>query len=108
MAGRKPFASLVSHLPADRRAAVALKAARLRARMSLIELRKARDLSQEQVAEALAVGQPAVAKLERRADPQLSTLRRYVEALGGELVVSARFADETVRIDMDDALPKPR
>ena len=108
MAGRTPFSSLVSHLSAERRGAVALKAARLREQMSLVELRKARNFSQEQVAETLSIGQPAVAKIERRSDPHLSTLRRYVEALGGELVVTARFADETVRIEVDAGAPTAR
>ena len=108
MAGRTPFSSLVSDLPAERRGAVALKAAQLREQMSLVELRKTRKFSQEQLAETLSVGQPAVAKIERRSDPHLSTLRRYVEALGGELVVTARFADETVRIDVDEAARKVR
>lgn len=107
MTGRKPFGSLISDLPPERLCRVALKAAHLRERMSLMELRKAMELSQEQVADALMVGQPAVAKVERRGDLQLSTLRRYVEALGGELVVTARFADAVVRIDTDAASADP-
>ncbi len=46
----------------------------------------------------LAVGQPAVAKLERRADMYVSNLRRYVEALGGTLTITARFPDGAVTI----------
>jgi transcriptional regulator with XRE-family HTH domain len=63
--------------------------------MTLEELRKSREFSQEEVAAALAVGQPAVAKLEKRADMRLSNLRRYVEALGGRLEIAAHFGRRT-------------
>jgi len=62
-------------------------------------LRKARDLSQEEIAQALAVGQPAVAKLEKRTDMHISNLRRYIEALGGKLEITARFPDASVVIN---------
>jgi len=81
-----------------RRARVAAKAAALREQMSLEELRKARALSQEEVAESLAIGQPAVAKLEKRTDMHVSNLRRYVEALGGTLEITAKFDKTSVVI----------
>ena len=68
----------------------------MREEMTLEELRKARALSQEQIAATLEVGQPAVAKLEKRADMHVSNLRRYVEALGGTLEITARFPDASV------------
>ena len=55
------------------------------------QARKARSLSQEQVAETLTVNQPAVAKLEKRVDMHVSNLRRYIEALGGTLEITAHF-----------------
>lgn len=66
--------------------------------MALHELRQARERSQEELAHALKVGRPAVAKLERRADMYVSNLRRYIEALGGTLEITARFADASVTI----------
>jgi len=78
---------------------VAAKAAALREEMTLEELRKARDLSQEEIAQALAVGQPTVAKLEKRTDMHISNLRRYIEALGGKLEITARFPDASVVIN---------
>ena len=98
MTGHKPFSELTKNFTPERRARVASKAAALQEAMTLEELRKARSLSQEEVAEALAVGQPAVAKLEKRADMHVSNLRRYVEALGGTLEVTAHFDDTTVVI----------
>jgi predicted transcriptional regulator len=69
--------------------------------MTLEELRKSRDLSQEEVAAALAVGQPAVAKLEKRADMRMTNLRRYVEALGERLAITAHFGEESVVVVVD-------
>lgn len=60
---------------------------------TLYELRKQRGVTQADLARALAVSQPAVSKIERGDDPSLSTLRKYVEALGGALHVSAAFPD---------------
>jgi predicted transcriptional regulator len=98
MSGHRPFADLTKNFTPARRARVAAKAAALREAMTLEELRKARSLSQEEVAASLAVGQPAVAKLEKRNDMHVSNLRRYVEALGGTLEITARFAETTVVI----------
>jgi predicted XRE-type DNA-binding protein len=67
--------------------------------MPLHELRRARGLSQKMLAEALHVQQPSVAKLERRTDMYISTLRSHIEAMGGELQVIAKFPDGTVKIN---------
>jgi transcriptional regulator with XRE-family HTH domain len=61
--------------------------------MSLRDLRKARKLTQERLAEALNVGQDGVSRLEKRSDLLLSTLRSYVEAMGGSLSLVAEFPD---------------
>jgi DNA-binding XRE family transcriptional regulator len=89
---------LTKNFTPRRRAQVATKAAALRETMTLEKLRKARSLSQEEVAEALTAGQPSVANLEKRGDMHVGNLRRYVEALGGALEITAHFADVTVVI----------
>ncbi len=99
MTGHRPFSELTKGFTPARRARVAAKAAGLRDAMTLEELRKARDLSQEEVAASLAVGQPAVAKMEKRADMHVSNLRSYIEALGGTLEITAHFGDESVVVD---------
>jgi DNA-binding XRE family transcriptional regulator len=96
MTGHRPFSELTRTFTPERRARVAAKAACLREAMTLEELRKALALSQEDMAETLTVGQPAVAKLEKRTDMHVSNLRRYVEALGGTLEITARFPDASV------------
>jgi predicted transcriptional regulator len=104
MTGHRAFGELTKGFTAARRARVAAKAAALREAMTLEELRKALALSQEEVARALAVNQPAVAKLEKRGDMHVSNLRRYIEALGGTLEITAYFDKATVVIsDVGDA-----
>ncbi len=66
--------------------------------MPLNELRQARGLSQKMLADVLHVQQPSIAKMERRADMYISTLRSHIEAMGGQLEVVARFPDGVVRI----------
>ena len=68
------------------------------AEMALSELRKARGLSQKELAEALHVQQPSIAKIEKRTDMYISTLRAHIEAMGVELEVIARFPEGSVRI----------
>lgn len=63
------------------------------------------QISQVVVAENLGVRRPTISKIERREDMNLSTLRRYVRALGGELLVTARVPHGTVEIGAE---PKPR
>lgn len=69
------------------------------AEMPLNELRKARGLSQKMLAEVLHVQQPSIAKIEKRTDMYLSTLRSHIEAMGGELDMIARFPDGSVKIN---------
>ena len=59
--------------------------------MSLRELRRAHKLTQERIAETLGIGQDQVSRLEQRSDLLLSTLRSYVEAMGGRLTIIAEF-----------------
>ena len=81
-------------LPPARRQRVEAMTAELAAEeRSLRDLRQALALTQEHVAEALGVGQEGVSRLEKRSDLLLSTLRRYVAAMGGELRLVAEFPD---------------
>jgi len=68
------------------------------------ELRRKLDLTQAVVAERLDVTQENVSQIERgEADVRLSTLSRYVEALGGRLEIRATFPDETVALTLGQA-----
>lgn len=98
MSGHRPFNVLRQKMSPERRAANAGATKRMVREMALFELRQARKTSQEALARALKVGQPAVAKLERRTDMYVSNLRRYIEAMGGTLEIKARFPDGDVTI----------
>ena len=98
MTGRRPFSDLTKNLSPERKARVAAKVRKLKVEMPLAELRQARERSQKELARALKVGQPAVAKLEKRADMYVSNLRRYIAALGGSLEITARFPEGVVNI----------
>ena len=82
----------LARLPEERRAKVEARAAELVAEeMTLRDLRRALDRTQVHLAERMGVTQETVSRLEKRSDMLLSTLRGYVEAMGGELHVVARF-----------------
>jgi len=61
--------------------------------MTLRELRKARKLTQVRMAKTLGITQDGVSRLEKRSDLLLSTLRKTVEAMGGNLSLVAEFPD---------------
>ena len=66
-------------------------------------MRERWGISQQELAKILNVSQPAVSKLENQPDVMLSTLRQYVESLGGNLEVMATFPDRpTVRLDITE------
>src|SRR5262245_53660856 len=71
---------------------------------SLRQLREARERSQQEVARKLNINQAAVSKLERRTDMYLSTLRNYIEAMGGQLEIIAHFPNQAIRIKHFEAL----
>src|SRR5438132_4636362 len=68
--------------------------------LQLGTLATARRKTQDEIAETLNIRQPAVSRLESRTDLYISTLRRFVEAMGGKLVITAEFPDgERLRIE---------
>ncbi len=98
MAGRHSFAELRSRMTPEALAKSDVEARRLSEEMDLAEVRRAMKLSQEEIAQTLQIGQGSVAKIEKRADMYVSTLRRFIEAMGGKLEIVARFPDHAVKI----------
>ncbi|MFK0572990.1 XRE family transcriptional regulator, partial [Endozoicomonas sp.] len=94
----KSFHQLKNRLSSEARQAVEKKAEALLQTMPLAELRQARKLSQEQLADTLRVKQATVSKMERRTDMYISTLRHFIEAMGGELEITAKFPEGNVQI----------
>lgn len=103
----KKFADLRAQMTPESQARADKQARAMLAEMPLNELRQARGLSQKMLAEVLHIQQPAVAKIEKRTDMYLSTLRSHIEAMGGELEVVARFPDGSVKISNFSDLERP-
>jgi hypothetical protein len=95
-----PSEEITEKLSPERRARIAARANELLGeQMTLREIRKLRALTQEDVARSLGGKQVYVSRIEQRADVKLSTLRDYVQALGGELQLLVTFPDhKTLRI----------
>jgi len=74
------------------------KAEAMIAEMPFHELRAARQMTQENLAEVLGIRQAAVSKMERQTDIYVSTLARFIEAMGGQLEIRAVFPEGAVRI----------
>ena len=100
----KPFNILRDAMPAQTRHRASSKARAMLQDMALAELRQARRLSQEELAATLQIKQAGVSKMEKRTDMYLSTLRRFIEAMGGKLDIVARFPEGEVRINQFENL----
>ena len=84
----------LQQLPETRRLRIEQRAAELIAdEMSLRDLRKALEMTQEQLAENLQIRQESISRLEKRTDLLLSTLQNYIAAMGGELQLIVKFPD---------------
>src|SRR5437016_5715624 len=95
----KKFKALEAKMSPESRTRVKARVDKLIAEMPLDELREARQLTQEHLAQLLRVKQPSVSRMERRVDMYLSTLQTIVKAMGGELEIIARFPEGIVKIN---------
>ncbi len=95
----KSFKQLFDAMPAEARKEVDDRVARTIAEMPLHELRRAKSLTQNDVADRLDISQAGVSKMEQQTDMFIGSLRRYIEAMGGTLEIVARFPDGDVQIN---------
>lgn len=98
MAGHAPYRELTKHWPESRRERNRKTARRELAKMELAELRKKLNVTQKELARRLKINQVSVSRLENSPNPTLGSIRRIVEALGGEVEVLAVFKDGTVEL----------
>jgi DNA-binding transcriptional regulator YiaG len=82
----------------EERVAIALQ------EMPLAELRQARNLTQQQIAKNLKIKQASVSKMESQTDMYLSTMRKYIEAMGGELEIVAKFPEGNIKVGKFEGL----
>jgi len=94
----RPYRELRAKMSPASRARAGKRANEMLAEMPLCAVRLAREMSQQLVAEVLGVNQASISKLERRTDIRISTLRSFIEAMGGRLEIRAVFPDGDERI----------
>ena len=104
--GARPYSELRAKMSPESRARAQRRAKKMLAEMPLHELRHAHEMSQKHLAEILGINQASVSKLERRADMYISTLRSFIEAMGGQLEIKAVFPDGAVCIRQIKELKK--
>ena len=92
------FEKLRTKMTPRQRMQAAAKARKMMAEMLLAEIRLSVGLTQQDLAKSLHVTQPNLSKLEKQDDMQISTLRRLVEALGGQLEIIAHLPKGDIRI----------
>ena len=103
----KSFDELANRvMSAKARARASTRTRELLAELLLSEIRKLAGKSQGELARTLGIKQPSLSKLENQDDMQISTLKKIIEALGGEVRITARFENREVRIKQFDRRPK--
>lgn len=100
----KNFSELEAKMSPEARARSKALAKSMMAEMLLAEVRRTVGLTQEELATALDIKQPTLSRMESQSDMQISTLRRLVRALGGELDIVVRLPKGNIRLtQFDDA-----
>lgn len=106
----RKYSDLRARMRPEARAVAQERAVEMLLATPLGELRRAMEMTQEEIAAILGTTQANVSQMERRSDMYLSTLRQYVEALGGELEITARFPGGKLRLlqlsDVEEVEPK--
>ena len=100
----KPFNTLRKKMSPLAQKTASAKTERMLKEMPLQELRQAHQMSQERIAEILHTKQANVSRIERRTDMYISTLRSYIEAMGGQLDIVARFPNGKVHINQFEGI----
>ncbi len=95
----KPFKELKEKMPSERREKIEDRARAILISMALQELRQTRQLTQQELAAMLNVNQAALSKMENQKDMRVSTLRKLLVAMGGNLKIVAEFPEGEVVID---------
>ena len=94
----KNFRELEKKMSDESRVRVKKRARAMMTEMLLSELRKSAGVTQEDLASSLGIKQPTLSRMESQSDMQISTLRRLIESLGGELEIIAHLPDGDVRL----------
>jgi DNA-binding XRE family transcriptional regulator len=94
----KSFSNLKNRLSDESKTRIQKRVESALQEMPLIELRQARMYTQQQIADTLKIKQASVSKMESQADMYISTMRKYIEAMGGELEIIAKFPEGNIKV----------
>jgi transcriptional regulator with XRE-family HTH domain len=94
----RSFRELETKMRPESLARAKARAREMMAEMLLAEVRKSVGLTQEEVAESLGIKQPTLSRLESQDDMHISTLRRLIHALGGELEIVVHMPGGDIRL----------
>ncbi len=100
----KSFNILKDRLPAESKEKIEERVQIALKDMPLAELRQARQFTQQQIAKTLKIKQASVSKMENQTDMYLSTIRKYIEAMGGELEIIAKFPEGSIKVEKFESL----
>ena len=95
----KDINELLDRIPPDRRRKVEERVEAALLEIALQDLRRSRGFTQEELARTLGVNQPALSKMEHQQDMNVSTLKRIIKGMGGELRLVAEFPEGDVVIN---------
>lgn len=98
----KSFSALKGAMSATAQKAIEEKTNQLLKEALLYEIREQLNITQDDMAVKLNTKQANVSRTERRRDMKLSTLKRYIEALGGELDIVAKFSTNEVHLNLKE------
>ena len=98
----KSFSTLKNKMSLTAQKVVEEKTSQLLKEVLLHEIREQLHITQEDMATKLNTKQANVSRTERRRDMKLSTLKRYIEAMGGELDIVAKFASNEVHLNVKE------
>jgi transcriptional regulator with XRE-family HTH domain len=84
---------ILNEMPEERRTLIFQRAQEIREELNLREVRRLRKLTQARLSKKLKIGQEGVSRIEKRTDLYISTLRSYVEGVGGKLKLVVELPD---------------
>jgi DNA-binding Xre family transcriptional regulator len=104
----KNFNTLLAKMSPERQEKVKAGTAEMLKELPLDELRVALEFTQEQLAETMKIKQSSISKIEHQTDILVGTLRKFIEAMGGDLEIRANLPSGSVRIKQFEGLKRAR
>ncbi len=102
MAGHTRWSKIREKMTPEQRGRIAERVKDLKIGMLIAELREENGMTQQQVADRLGISQPGVSQMEAGEEIQLSTLRKFIGTMGGEVILHMPNRDINLNELADD------